>query len=359
MIRQSRKLEHLKYSLLLDDGPAAAGFADFHLIHNCLPDLNWQDIVVNTSIAGISLSQPVIVNAITGGAADVLEVNRELAEFAHATGAAMAVGSQYSAIENSSIAETYKIVRKVNPDGVLFANLGAHASIEDARYAVEMIGAQAIQIHLNAGQEIIMSEGDRHFRGYLSQIEAIVQKINVPVIVKEVGCGIAYEQALALAAAGVQVIDVGGAGGTNFLAIEAARSQLTLDAELTAWGIPTALAAVEVLAAAGPAIDVIVSGGIRTPLDAVKALALGGMAAGIAGPVLKTIKHQGLPGAINWYADFVTDIKRIMLLLGARTIRELHTVPVVITGASQEWLTARDLNPTQFAQRKKHAKSMA
>ncbi|QDR80743.1 type 2 isopentenyl-diphosphate Delta-isomerase [Sporomusa termitida] len=353
MIRQSRKLEHLKYSLLMDDGPAAAGFTDFHLLHNCLPDLAWQDIDVCTQLAGINLPQPVIINAITGGAADVADVNRQLAEFSRQTGAALAVGSQYAAIENPAAAESYKIVRRVNPDGVILANLGAYAAPDAACYAVDMIGAQAIQIHLNAGQEIIMNEGDRDFRSYLSHIEAIVKKVNVPVIVKEVGCGIGREQAKALVDIGVKAIDVGGTGGTNFLAIEAARGQLKLDAEMLSWGIPTAIAAVEAVSVTASAVDVVVSGGVRTPLDVVKALSIGGAAAAIAGPVLKTLKNNGIDGAIDWYQNFITDIKRYMLLTGAHTIRDLRSVPLVVTGFSREWLAARGINTMDFATRKK------
>lgn len=353
MIRQSRKLEHVKYSLLLEDGPAAAGFTDFHLVHNCLPDLAWQDINVCTELAGLHLPQPVIINAITGGAADVTEVNRQLAEFSRQTGAALAVGSQYAAVENPAAAESYKIVRRINPDGVILANLGAYAPPAAACYAVEMIGAQAIQIHLNAGQEIIMQEGDRDFRSYLSHIEAIVNKVNVPVIVKEVGCGIGREQARALVDIGVKAIDVGGTGGTNFLAIEAARGQVQLEAEMLSWGIPTAIAAVEAVSVTAPAVDVVVSGGVRTPLDVVKALAIGGAAAGIAGPVLKMIKNKGIDGAIDWYEKFITDIKRYMLLTGAHTVRDLWSVPLVVTGFSREWLTARGINTQGFATRKK------
>ncbi|CQR74342.1 Isopentenyl-diphosphate delta-isomerase, FMN-dependent [Sporomusa ovata] len=175
----------------------------------------------------------------------------------------------------------------------------------------------------------------------------------MPVIVKEVGCGIAREQAQALAGIGVKAIDVGGSGGTNFLAIEAARGQLTLDAEMLSWGIPTAIAAVEVMSAVTPDVNVVVSGGVRTPLDVVKALALGGMAVGIAGPVLKVITHQGLEAAISWYKNFIIDIKRFMLLSGAHTITDLRSVPLVITGFSQEWLSARGITTAQFTKRKK------
>lgn len=357
MLRQSRKLEHIKYSMLLEDGPAAAGFTDFHLVHNCLPDLAWSDIHVETAVAGIPLTQPIIINAITGGAEDVTSINRELAEFSSLTGAAMAVGSQYAAIEDPAVAASYKIVREVNPDGILFANLGAHATLDAARYAVEMIGAQAIQIHLNAGQEIIMSEGDRDFSGYLAQIEMIASHVDVPVIVKEVGCGIAHEQAKALSNIGIKAIDVGGTGGTNFLAIEAARSKLELNKDMLEWGIPTAISAVETISTASP-IDVIVSGGVRTPIDVVKALTIGGKAAGIAGPVLKILRQKGIEGAVSWYNDFITDIKRYMLLVGAGTLQDLHSTPIVITGFSREWLNLRGIDTIPFANRKKRTKSM-
>lgn len=358
MKRQSRKLEHIKYSMLLEDGPAAAGFADFHLVHNCLPDLAWQDIDTSTTVAGIPLAQPVIINAITGGANDVTHINRDLAELAKLTGIPMAVGSQYAAIEDTAAFASYKIVRQVNPDGIVFANLGAHATPDAARHAVEMIDAQAIQIHLNVGQEIIMNEGDRDFSGYLSRIEAIVATVDVPVIVKEVGCGIAHEQAEALVGIGVKAIDVGGTGGTNFLAIEAARSKISLDADTLGWGIPTAISAVEVMAVAAPNVDVIMSGGVRTPLDVVKSLTLGSAAAGIAGPVLKMLQHKGLEGAVHWYDNFAADMKRFMLLVGASTIKELQANPIVITGFSREWLETRGIDITQFARRKKHVKSM-
>lgn len=358
MLRQSRKLEHIKYSMLLEDGPAAAGFTDFHLIHNCLPNLAWHDINIKTSVADIPLSQPIIINAITGGAEDVTSINRELAEFSSLTGAAMAVGSQYAAIEDPAVAASYKIVREVNPNGILFANLGAHVAPDSARYAVEMIGAQAIQIHLNAGQEIIMSEGDRDFNGYLAQIEMIASHVDVPVIVKEVGCGIAHEQAEALSNIGIKAIDVGGTGGTNFLAIEAARSNRELDKDMLEWGIPTAISALETITSTASPIDVIVSGGIRTPLDVVKALTIGGKAVGIAGPILKILRHKGIDGAVSWYNDFITDIKRYMLLVGASTLQELHSSPIVITGFSREWLNIRGVDTTVFANRKKHTKSM-
>jgi len=351
-VRQSRKLEHLKQTVALKDGPGVTGFDDLNLIHNCLPDLAWSELDLTTTVAGIKLGQPVMINAITGGATDVAKVNGQLAELARRTGMAMAVGSQFSALENPEVIDSYKIVRQVNPDGVIFANLGAHITPDDARRAVEMIGAAAIQIHLNVAQELIMAEGDREFRGYFNNIREIAADCPVPVIVKEVGCGIAAEAAKMLIMAGVKAIDVGGRGGTNFLAIEAARANRQLSVGTLHWGIATAVSALEVMAVLPEKVDLMVSGGIVSALEAVKAFAIGGKTVGIAGQVVKILACQGLDAAEMWLNDYFDEIKRYMLLVGAAKISDLVRVPLVITGFSREWLTARGVDVVSYAGRR-------
>jgi len=350
--RQSRKLDHIKYSLSLADGPGASGFADISLVHNCLPNLGWDELDISSSIAGISINNPLIINAITGGAHDVTTLNGQIAEFACHTHTAMAVGSQYAALECPEVLQSYKIVRKKNPDGIIFANLGAYATPKQAQLAVEMIDAQAIQIHLNVAQELIMTEGDRNFSGYLANIASIVDHVHVPVIVKEVGCGIAKEQAKLLAEIGIKAIDVGGMGGTNFLAIEAARSQLDLYPETLCWGIPTAISAVEIMSVLPKHMDMIVSGGIRTSLDVVKSLALGGIATGMATPIIRMLHERDIEYAMSWFDNFLREIKCYMLLSGAANINNLAKVPMVITGYSKEWLMARGIDTTQYGTRK-------
>lgn len=354
-MRQSRKLDHLKYAMLLNDGPIVNGFADISLIHNCLPDISWEDIDISTSVAGISLRHPVILNAITGGGADVQPFNAQLAEFARLSGSVMAVGSQFAALENPEARHSYTIVNQVNPDGIVFANLGAHATSEQAKRAIDMIGARAIQIHLNAAQEMVMSEGDRDFSGYLDNIARIVRDVDVPVIVKEVGCGIAKEQAQKLAMIGVKAIDVGGAGGTNFLAIEAARSCTKLSNETLHWGIPTAVSAIEVSSClTSQHTELVVSGGIRTSLEIVKALCLGATAIGIANPILRSLNSLGMESTLEWFQLLLTDIKRFMLLMGVSSISQLSTVPLIITGKTKDWLTARNIDITKYATRCRH-----
>ncbi|EGO64915.1 type 2 isopentenyl-diphosphate Delta-isomerase [Acetonema longum] len=342
--RQSRKADHLKHALQLADGPSQNGFKDIFLIHNCLPELAWEDISLEISLGDLRLAHPIIMNAITGGSTDVTAINEALAMVARLTNSAMAVGSQYAAIEDPSVADSFKIVRKVYPKGCLIANLGAYANCEDAQRAVDMIEANALQIHLNVAQEIVMSEGDRNFTGYLKNIERIVSKVGVPVIVKEVGCGVAREQAVSLALAGVRIIDVGGAGGTNFLAIETSRNEAQLEPELLEWGLPTALTAMEVLSAVGDQVDVIVSGGVRTPLDIAKALALGGRAVGLAAPVLRALQAGQVEQTALWLTKLIDDVKRVMLLVGAKRVEHLSHVPLVVTGFSREWLRARGID---------------
>jgi len=351
-VRQSRKLDHIKYSLSLADGPGDSGFADIGLVHNCLPNLGWDQLDITSSIAGIPIHNPLIINAITGGAHDVTMVNGQIAEFACRTNTTMAVGSQYAALEDCEVLHSYKIVREKNPNGIIFANLGAYATPKQAQLAVDMINAQGIQIHLNVAQELIMAEGDRDFSGYLANIANIVDSVKVPVIVKEVGCGIAMEQAKLLAEIGIKAIDVGGMGGTNFLAIEAARSQLSLYPETLCWGIPTAISAVEIMSVLPKPVDMMVSGGIRTALDVVKALALGGTAVGMATPIIKMLHEKDIEYAVNWFNNFLHEIKCYMLLLGTANIKDLAKVPVIITGYTKEWLMARGINTTQYGMRK-------
>jgi isopentenyl-diphosphate delta-isomerase len=350
-VRQSRKLDHINYALKLADGPKDTGFADFTLLHNCLPEISWEEIDISSHIACIDISHPVIINAITGGTADVLDINARLAEIAAATNSVMAVGSQYAALEDSANISSFQIVRKKNPHGIIFSNLGAHVTPDEALRAIDMLESQALQLHLNPAQEIIMAEGDRDFTGYLKNIESIVKCSPVPIIIKEVGCGIAKEQARALLEAGVQAIDIGGLGGTNFIAIEAARRNIALSAEMLSWGIPTALTAVEIASILSAKQTLIVSGGIRTPLDTVKSLAIGGNAVGIAAPFLRRV-NDDLEATLMWLNDFLQDVKRFMLLTGSKNIQELREKPLIITGYSREWLASRGINIS--ALRKKH-----
>ncbi|HHY37145.1 MAG TPA: type 2 isopentenyl-diphosphate Delta-isomerase [Firmicutes bacterium] len=351
-LRSARKLDHIKYALNLPPGPGTSGFADVHLIHRCLPELAWEEVETTTSLLGLSLSAPIIINAMTGGARDVTEINAALARVAAATGVGLAVGSQRAALEDPLLEETYRIVRKENPRGVILANVSAATRPEDARRAVEMIAADLLQVHLNPAQELVMPEGERDFRGLGDNIGAIVAAVPVPVIVKEVGCGIAAEDALALVETGCKGIDIGGRGGTNFIAIEQARRQGSLGQGLVEWGIPTAVSLVEVAACLkNRDVILIASGGLKSSTDIAKALALGARAVGIAGHFLRLLVQEGEERLREEILVLIKELKMLLLLTGKRTPAALAGAPVVVTGATAAWLKARGISVEDLASR--------
>lgn len=349
--RQSRKLDHLRHTLELADGPAETGFSDITLIHNCLPELKLDEVSLETNCAGMRLSHPLIINAMTGGAHALTAVNARLAEVAARTHSAMAVGSQYVAILQPEVADSFRVVRQVNPNGVIWGNIGAYATVSQAHQVVEMVQANALQVHLNAAHEISMTEGDADFCGWLRQIEQMVRSLPVPVVVKETGCGMSMEQVRMLADIGVAAVDIGGAGGTNFIAIENSRTNQRLSNDLLSWGIPTAISALEARQVLPPAIALIVSGGIRTPLDAVKALAIGAAAVGIATPVLRQTEQAGVTAAVFWVEQYLKTLKKLLLLLGRRSPEDLRHQPMVIGGSVSAWLAARGISIDKYARR--------
>ncbi|WP_201305348.1 type 2 isopentenyl-diphosphate Delta-isomerase [Paenibacillus puerhi] len=350
-------MEHVHHALQLGQS-GLHGLDDVKLIPNCLPGTSTEHIAISTQIGELSLSSPIIINAMTGGARETEEINRELAVAARETGLAMAVGSQMSAIKNPEVASSYRVVREINPDGFIFGNLGSEATTEQAECAVEMIGADALQIHLNVMQELIMPEGDRDFTGMLGRIRRIVETVGVPVIVKEVGFGMARESAEALREAGVRIIDVGGAGGTNFAAIENARRVTPLD-WLNDWGANTAISLLEVLQAAQGAdgfgadkkVAVIATGGIDRALDIAKSLVLGASAVGMAGAMLRVQRQEGTPALIAYIRALHQDLRLVMTALGAEDLESLRRVPVVIRGETAEWCIARGIDLQRLANR--------
>lgn len=349
MSRAERKWDHIRYALQ-SEKKCSAAFEDIQFIHQSLPDINVDEIRLDYSIGELSLSSPIFINAMTGGGGErTFRINKELSIVANETGLAMAVGSQMSALKDESERYTYKIVRQENPNGIIIANLGSEATIDNAKMAVEMLEANALQIHLNVIQELTMPEGDRNFTGALKRIESIVREINVPVIVKEVGFGVSRETVQALTAIGVSFVDIGGVGGTNFAQIENKRRENSLSF-FNAWGIPTAISILEA-ANQSKDLSIIGSGGIRSSLEIAKAIAIGADGVGIAGLFLKDLLEKGIDTLKSNIDTLHHELIFIMAALGAKKIPDLKNVPLIISGNTFHWLNQRGIDTTKYSRR--------
>ena len=344
-----RKLEHLlickNYDVEFKD--KTTGFEDVELIHNALPEVDKNDIDLSTSVFGKKLDSPLFITAITGGHPAAKEINKQLAIAAEDNNIALGVGSQRAACEYPELADTYSVVRDNAPDCLLVGNIGA-PQLNLANKAVEILDADILAIHLNPLQESIQPEGDLDARGYLELISKITDVVDIPVMAKETGCGISAETAKQLVDAGISFIDIEGAGGTSWAAVETYRAEDRYYGELFwDWGIPTAISTAEVVNSVD--VPVISSGGIRSGLEAAKAIALGADSVGMALPFLKkSISQEELNHFINKFND---SLRIAMFLVGANNIEELKQSKLVIRGKTKEWLNERGINTKNYSRR--------
>lgn len=352
-IRSQRKLQHIKHAMEISPGPKFTGFDDVHLVHQALSDWDLEKINTQTTFLKKKLNFPLIINALTGGASGLEEINKKLAVAAKHCGIAMAVGSQTAALEDGSFNKTFQIVREVNPSGVILANVSALTHWQEALKAIEMIKADGIQLHLNLAQELVMAEGDRKFSKILENINYIQTNSPVPVIIKEVGFGLSMETVKKLGNLGIQYYDIGGAGGTNFVSIENARTKSPLAEDLLNWGIPTVVSLVETIENFGCLKNktVCASGGIYSAVNICKSLALGADLVGIALPFLKLAYYHDTETIIKYIEELMLSTKKVMLLTDAGNLEELGKKPVVITGQTREWLELRGIDVSKYATR--------
>ncbi len=352
---KQRKIEHV--TLALEKGIAApqqASWSDIHLVHQALPEVDLDDIDISTTFLGQRLRYPLFISALTGGHPDITHINRNLARAAEEYGLALGVGSQRAAIVNPDVVGSFAVTREMAPSAFLLANIGAPQLIRQERHepftlaqverAVEMIGANALAVHLNSLQEAAQPEGDRRAMGEQQALAALIGQLHIPVIAKETGAGICREQALLLRSCGVSAIDVGGAGGSSMSALEAARSQSRGDQQTQAigqlyrdWGIPTPIAVVEAGVAGLP---LIATGGVRTGLDVARAMALGATLVGLGFPFLKAAS-ESYEKVCELLERLTRELKVAMQLSGAATTAQMRAVDVVVMGETREWLTLR------------------
>ncbi len=293
---EERKSDHIKINLEKNvHSSLTTGLEKFHFIHEALPELSLDKIDPSLNLFGKKLSAPILISSMTGGTKEAGQINQRLAEAAQEVGVAMGIGSQRAAIEHPEHTATFSITRKVAPDILLFANLGAVQlnygyGVDECRRAMDMLQADALILHLNSLQEALQHEGDTNFTGLTKKIEKVCKKLNAPVIAKEVGWGISERTARLLADCGVSAIDVAGAGGTSWSQVEMHRAPDEFTRKLAAkfidWGIPTT-DSIQNVKRADPEMHIFASGGLKDGLDVAKCIALGATLGGMAGQFLK------------------------------------------------------------------------
>lgn len=345
-----RKLDHIKFAMKSKEPVASSGLEDVRLLNNSIPGLALEDIDTSLIFLGKKLKAPLLINAMTGGHPQTREINKCLATVAAEFGIAMAVGSQTAGIEDPTVCDSYAVVREVNPDGVILANLSAGVSPELAESAVKMIAADGLQLYLNVPQELVMPEGEREFKGVAGNIQEVVSSLEAPVLVKEVGFGLSREVVASIYRSGVRYIDVGGRGGTNFIAIENMRSGKRSSKDILDWGIPTAISLMEALSLNLP-VFFVASGGLRSGVDVAKVLALGAGLAGMAGVILRALINGSRDDLSALVTRIIDELRLAMLMCGAATMSDLRQKPVLVTGFAAEWLERRGIEVNSYARR--------
>ncbi|WEV67638.1 phosphomevalonate kinase [Bifidobacterium sp. ESL0769] len=373
----NRKDDHVRLALAEHADMQRNAFDDIAFVHHSLGSVDVNDVDMTTQVCGATWDVPFYINAMTGGSAKTGAINASFARVAAATGLAMASGSQHAAIRDSKLEPTFTTIREYDPSGFVFANVGLSVSVEQALHAVKMIHADALQIHINAAQELVMPEGSRDFDAWPERIAAIVKASPVPVMVKEVGFGMSARTVRQLAELGVCTVDVSGRGGTDFARIENARRQAHEYGYMAGWGQSTALCLLallpnkcnalnndsasefssnsgnvttdanlpangtnktgnKVIGCGETNVAVLASGGVRNPLDVVKALALGAKAVGISGHFLQVLNASGEDGLIAEINSWKSQVRSLMALLGAKTVVDLRRTDLLVTGKTAE-----------------------
>jgi isopentenyl-diphosphate delta-isomerase len=311
------------------------GLEEWEFPHNALPELNSEDIDASTEFLGCRLSFPLLISGMTGGYEDALRINGDLAEAAEDLHLAIGAGSMRQALENDSYHASYHIIRRNAPTVPVLANIGAVevAAMEDAtpaQYLVDLLEANALVVHTNPLQEFLQPEGEARFRGVLDGLAMLVRKLEVPVILKEVGAGISREAAIRAYEVGVRWIDIAGAGGTSWAGVEMLRRKdgCEVSPSFWDWGIPTAQVLEQLRVNRPEDMRIIASGGITDGVMIAKSLALGADLAGAARPLLTALRDGGVEHLRNRLCGWKRDLVGVMFLTGATDIEQLRRKPI-------------------------------
>ncbi len=331
--RRARKDEHIE-NYLRSEFRSKTLLNNVYVEHNALSDINFDEIDTSIEFMGQKISMPVMVNAMTGGTEISEDINEDLSNICKDLNIPMAVGSESIALKDIKARESFSLLKE--KDQVFkIGNLGLENSIENFEFAKDLIGARAMQAHLNVAQELVMAEGERDFSNNFENLKNIKNNLSTPLIVKEVGFGMNKEVGKKLLDIGIKYIDVAGKGGTNFIEIEDMRIFDKDYSEFYSWGIPTAKSILD-LRSLSDDFFLISSGGIRNATDVCKSIIIGADMCAISGEVLSFLLRGDYDYAQKYLEELQTKIKIFMALVGVKNIDELKKIPYKITGRLKE-----------------------
>lgn len=349
---EARKDEHIEVCLSRDveDTGVTTWFEYVYLPHRCLPEVDPSEVRMETDFLGFRFAAPLMVSAMTGGSRVAYKVNSRIAEAVERLKLGMCVGSQRVALENPDTAYSFKVVREKAPTVFVSANIGFQElyryGVGELEKLIGMVEADALTVHLNALQELLQPEGEPRFKGLTEIIGEVADRLPVPVIVKETGAGVGWEDAVRLEEAGVDAVDVAGAGGTSWSKVEYYRAldrgerfKARVAEGFWGWGIPTAASLVEVKSKVRR-LKVVASGGLRSGVDIAKAICLGADMTAVALPILKPAL-KSVEAVEETLKVLVEGLRNAMILVGASSLEELKKVKPVVTGRLAEWVERR------------------
>jgi isopentenyl-diphosphate delta-isomerase type 2 len=336
---QNRKAKHLSIcsdprEFSVESG--TTGFEGIHFVHHALPELNANEVDTSTFFAGQEVSYPFFISCMTGGSDEGFRANKNLAVAAQEANIPVGTGSIRVLFETEEVFEHFHL-KTFAPDVPVMANIGG-VQLRDINHAriiemVKRLEVQALVVHLNPGQELFQPDGDRDFRGIKTALYRYCELSPIPVIVKETGFGITPSLAEDLLDGGVAYVDVAGSGGTNWISVESYRNDNRAEREsakeFEGWGLPTAFILAGLGDIRGP---VLASGGIRTGMDVAKSIALGAELAGLALPFIRAEVEEGIDGIRSLIDSLATTLRNVMVLTGAKSVRELKRVPLWYDG---------------------------
>lgn len=332
-IRRERKDQHIE-NYLRSEFRSKTLLNNIYVEHNALSDVNFDQIDTSIDFMGKKISMPVMVNAMTGGTDISEDINEDLSNICRELNIPMAVGSQSIALKDMESRESFSLLKE-KKDIIKIGNLGWENKLDNFEFAKDLIGASAMQAHLNVAQELVMDEGERDFSNNFENLKNISENLSTSLIVKEVGFGMSKQVGQKLIDMGIKYIDVAGKGGTNFIEIEDMRIFDKDYSEFYSWGIPTAKSIIDIRSLSDE-VFLIASGGIRNSCDVCKSLIIGADMTAISGEVLSFLLRGDYDYALDYLKELQTKIKLFMALVGAKNIKELKKVPYKVTGRLKE-----------------------